>query len=58
MLGCKYSSVNGLNGKMCELIDTCWDVNVLVLVAEFAGVAGINRYMLGCKSDIVQTREA
>ena len=31
MLGCKYLLESGLSGKMCELIDTCWDVNTSIV---------------------------
>ena len=32
-----------------ELIDTCWDVNIAVLIANYVTNIRINRYMLGCK---------
>ena len=34
---------------MVELIDTCWDVNILQLSYSMRQYHGINRYMLGCK---------
>ena len=37
-----------------ELIDTQWDVNTLFGIKGDGVVLGINRYIVGCKSDYME----
>ena len=38
MLGCKYRMGGNNTADGCELIDTCWDVNTIYIIADILSI--------------------